>query len=576
MTREVIHMPIPAYEPAARPGHFRRHSRWLYIAGAIAVMMPSAAWSASDAKSAYRHRIAPHRIDIEFDDASVAELEAAMADGTLSAERLVTMCLARIAAYDKRGPRLNAVLSVNPNALKEARALDAERKTKGPRSPIHGIPIILKDNFDTVEMPTTGGSVLLEGSVPTTDAFLVKRLCDAGAIILAKTNMSEFSSGDAFSSLGGQTRNPHDLARSPSGSSSGTGVGIAAGYAPLGLGTDASGSIRWPAASNGVVALKPTMGLLSRSGLIPLARSFDVPGPVARHVADLAASLSVMAAVDPADDTTRASAGKIGSDYAKFLTPDALKGARIGIARDFMGSDPDVDWVIDAAIDRMRAAGATFVDIHCPTWLLEGSDAFYDAVRRPEFHAQIDEYLKTLGPQYPKSLEEMIGRSERFTSMRGDGAGPNTFRWQLFKREVASGSLQDYRYTSVKEHVLPAIQAVLDGMVQSEHLDAIIYPTLANKIPLVTMADSVPASGGRTSAMPSFAKILSLAGWPELVVPAGFIGDNGLPVGLSFAGPAFSDGRLISLGYSFEQLAHVRGRPVNTPPLKAATVIVAE
>ena len=236
-----------------------------------------------------------------------------MTAGTLTSEKLVQLCLARIDAFDRKGPSLHAVLTLNPKALDTARALDAERKAKGPRSPLHGIPIVLKDNFDTFDMPTTGGSVLLEGSIPPDDAFVVKKLRDAGAIILAKVNMSEFASGAALSSLGGQTLNPHDLARTPSGSSGGTGASVAAGYALAGLGTDTGGSVRGPSTSNGIVGLKPTLGLLSRDGIIPLALTFDTAGPMARSVSDLATVLGAMTGVDRGRRGHRRQPGPLGN-----------------------------------------------------------------------------------------------------------------------------------------------------------------------------------------------------------------------------------------------------------------------
>src|SRR3954464_13383008 len=268
---------------------------------------------------------------LDLDSATIADINAAFDAGTLTAEKLVTLCLARITAFDRKGPDLHAVMTLNPKALETARALDAERKAKGRRSPLHGIPVVLKDNYDTFDMPTTGGSVLLEGSVPAKDPFVVKKLRDAGAIVLAKLNMSEFASGGAYSSLGGQSRNPHDLARTPSGSSGGTGVAIAAGYAPLGMGTDTGGSIRGPSTSNGIVGLKPTHGLLSRTGIIPLALSFDTGGPVGRTVSDVAVALGIMTGVDPADAATKKSEGAFQTDYTRDLRTDALKGARIGI-----------------------------------------------------------------------------------------------------------------------------------------------------------------------------------------------------------------------------------------------------
>ncbi|MGH9143197.1 MAG: amidase family protein, partial [Vicinamibacterales bacterium] len=288
---------------------------------------------------------------IDFDALTIADIGRAFDSGALTSEKLVQLCLARIQAYDRQGPSLHAVLALNPKALETARSLDAERKARGPRSPLHGIPIVLKDNYNTSDLPTTGGSLLLEGSLPPDDAFVVRKLRAAGAIVLAKVNMSEFASGPARSSLGGQSLNPHDLTRTPSGSSGGTGVAIAAAYAPLGLGTDTGGSIRGPSTSNGIVGLKPTHGLLSRSGIIPLSLTFDTGGPMARSVTDVAIALGIMTGVDPADAATATSQGKFESDYTKYLKPDALKGARIGVARDFLGADPDVDWVIDASIE---------------------------------------------------------------------------------------------------------------------------------------------------------------------------------------------------------------------------------
>ena len=307
------------------------------------------------------------------------------------------------------------MLTLNPKALETARALDAERKAKGPRSPLHGIPIALKDNYNTFDLPTTGGSVLLEGSIPPEDAFLVKKLRAAGAVVVAKLNMSEFASGPAKSSLGGQALNPHDLTRTPSGSSGGTGVAIAAAYAPLGFGTDTGGSIRGPSTSNGIAGLKPTHGLLSRSGIIPLSLSFDTGGPMARSVSDVAVALGLLTVVDPADAATKKSEGRFETDYTKYLKADALTGARIGIARDFLGADPDVDWAVDAALAAMRKAGATTVDVRYPKWLLDSTQEFYNAIRRPEFHVQIAEYQKTTGPGYPKTLEEMIERADFLT-----------------------------------------------------------------------------------------------------------------------------------------------------------------
>ena len=525
--------------------------RWLTVCGALLISCSALAGT------------------IPFDAASIADINAAFKAGTLTSEQLVELCLKRIEAYDDRGPKLNAVITLNPRALEIARELDVERKTKGPRSPLHGIPVVLKDNFDTFDLATTGASILLEGSVPPDDAFVVKKLRNAGAIILAKVNLSEFASGGAHSSLGGQSLNPHDLTRTPAGSSGGTGVAIAAAYAPLGLGTDTGGSIRGPSTSNGIVGLKPTHGLLSRDGIIPLALTFDTGGPMARSVTDIAISLGIMTGVDAADSATQKSKGKFPADYSQYLKADSLKGARIGIARDFLGADPDVDWVVEAALDTMRKAGATIVDVRYPKWLLDGKAEFYSAIRNPEFAAQIADYLATLKPGYPKNIDELIDRANRVPSLRPDGAGPNPARWNLFKREAASGKLDDYRYTAVRDHVLPAVRATVEGILAANKLDAIVYPTSPRRPAQIA---APPAAEG-ASAVVSATNIANLTGFPDLIVPAGFTGDD-LPVGLSFFGPAFSEPKLIALGYSFEQLTQARRLPAHTPSLSDESITV--
>ena len=496
----------------------------------------------------------------DLTQASIADLENAMAKGSLTSEKLTKLYLARIKAYDKQGPAINAVITLNPAALDTARALDAERRSKGPRGPLHGIPVILKDNYNTADLPTTAGSFMLRGSIPPQDAFLVKKLRDAGAIVLAKVNLSEFASGGAHSSIGGQTLNPHDLTRTPSGSSGGTGAGIAAVFAPLGMGTDTGGSIRGPSTSNGVVGLKPTHGLLSRGGIVPLALSFDTGGPLALNVADVAAALGVMTGIDPADAATQKSAGKFETDYTRYLKADALKGARIGIARDFMGQDQEVDWVIEASLDAMRKQGATIVEVHYPKWLLQTKTEFYNVIRRTEFAAQITDYLITLKPGYPRSHKELMDLSETLTSPR-DGYTPNGSRWALFKEEANSGTLTSPQYLAVRDHGLPLVRAEIEGILSSNQLDAIVYPTSPRR-PARIDADPVPGATGGESAT-NFA---NLTGFPDLIVPAGFT-TGGLPIGISFFGPAFSEPKLLGLGYSFEQATKARRLPVHTPAL---------
>ncbi len=505
---------------------------------------------------------------LDLDVATIGDINAALAKGTLTSERLVQMFLARIDAYDRKGPSLRAVIAVNPKALELARAMDAERKTKGPRSPLHGIPVIIKDNIDTADMPTTGGSVLLEGSIPPDDAFVVKQLRAAGAIIIAKANLSEFASGAAHSSLGGQILNPHDLARTPSGSSGGTGAAMAAAFAMAGLGTDTGGSVRGPSTANGIAGLKTTMGLVSRDGVIPLALSFDTVGPMARSVYDVAALLSVIAGVDASDASTKPGAGRGMADYTQALKADALKGARLGIARDFLGQDSDVDWVMESSLDTMRKQGATIVDVRMPKWLLDAKGEYYNAIRYPEFVVQIADYLATLGAKYPKSINQLIDRSRLVNAPRPDGASPNPGRWSLMVREAGSGTLNDYQYTSVNGHGLPLVRAVLEGILAADKLDAIVYPTASRRPQLIAAPPEVP--GG---AAGSGSNLANLSGFPDLIVPAGFTTDD-LPVAMSFLGRAFSEARLLALGYSFEQATKARRLPVHTPLLPGNAIAV--
>jgi amidase len=493
-------------------------------------------------------------------EATVAELAAAMDAGTLTAERLVELSLARIEAYDRAGPRLNAVLWLNQGALESARALDVERREQGPRSPLHGIPVVLKDNVDTADLPTTAGSLLLAGSIPPDDAFIVRKLREAGAIVLAKVNMSEFAGGAVMSSISGPMRNPHDPLRTPSGSSGGTGVAIAAWYAPLGIGTDTGGSIRGPSTSNGIVGLKPTLGLLSRDGIVPLSLTFDTAGPMGRSVYDVAVMLGAMTGVDPADPATGASEGRAHADYTSFLDADALRGARIGIARDFMGADADVDWVVEAALATMRRAGATVVEVRYPGWFLEAKADWYTTLRWPDFRDQIEDYLATLRPGYPRTLADLIVRSKEITSPTPMGGMPNPVRWSLFEREEASGSTTDPGYLAMRDHGLPLARGIVEGILATDSLDAIVYPTSSTRPALAEGGEG--GGGGWTSAT----NIANLTGFPDLVVPAGFVGGN-LPVGISFLGPAFSEPRLLALGHAFEQATRARRRPTFTPAL---------
>jgi amidase len=516
---------------------------------------------------------------LDLADATIADLNAAFKKGTLTSEKLTSLYLARIEAYDKKGPTLNTVITLNPKALEQARALDAERKAGKIRGPLHGIPIVLKDNFDTFDLPTTAGSQLLAGSIPPDDAFVVKKLRDAGAVILAKLNLSEWAGGggstegappdivkagfipNGFSSMGGQTRNPHDLTRGPAGSSGGTGAAIAAVFAQFGLGTDTGGSIRGPSAANGIVGLKPTHGLLSRDGIVPLVLSFDTGGPMARNVYDIAVSLNVMTGIDPADAATAKSEGKIEKDYTAFLKKGSLKGARIGIARDFTGQDAETDRIFNEAVATLKKQGATIVDpLALPDFLLRLRDTLSKEIRAAEFPAQLADYLKTTGPKYPKTIYDVARLSnDPATGYRSPGKAVG-IKWAA---EHVVG-LDDPVYLSAKNEGLAAVRAAAMAVFKKHNLDAIVYPTALRPATPIG-ATSTGIGGGGPS------RLANHTGFPDLIVPAGMTKD-GLPVTLSFFGPAFSEGKLLGYGFDFEQATKAIVLPKTTPALPADTI----
>jgi amidase len=515
---------------------------------------------------------------LDITTATIADLQSAMSQGTLTAEKLTKLYLARISAYDKQGPTINAVITLNPKALETARALDAERKVGKIRGPLHGIPIVLKDNIDTFDLPTTAGSQLLAGSIPPDDAFITKKLRDAGAIIIAKVNLSEWAGSggsvsgatdpeitkagmvpNGFSSMGGQTLNPHDLTRGPAGSSGGTGAAIAAGFAQFGLGSDTGGSVRGPSAANGIAGLKPTHGLMSRDGIVPLALSFDTAGPMARSVYDVAVALGAMTGVDPADAATKKSEGKFHTDYTKFLKPGALHGARIGIARDFMGKDAGTDQVIEEAIATLKKLGAVVVDpVRYPAYLLAAKQPIYNLLVAAEFKAQVTDYLKTTKPSFPKSFDEVVALSnDPKTNYRSPGKA-----FGLKYNSTRTLDLTDPSFLAVKNEQLAAVRAGITALFVKHQLDAIVYPTSPRPPTLISPPVLPPPGAGGDSAT-SFA---NETGFPDLIVPAGMTKD-GLPVTLSFFGLAWSESKLLGYGYDFEQATKARVLPKNTPAL---------
>ena len=521
--------------------------------------------------------------ELTLETATIADLQAAFAKGTLTSEKLTGLYLARVAAYEKQGPALNAFITLNPNALAIAKALDAERKAGKVRGPLHGIPIVLKDNYDTFDLPTTGGSQLLEGSIPPDDAYVVKKLRDAGAIILAKANLSEWAGGggsvsgatdpavlkagavpNGFSSMGLQTLNPHDLTRGPSGSSGGTGASIAAVFAQFGMGTDTGGSVRGPSSANGIVGLKPTHGLLSRDGIIPLALTFDTGGPMARCVYDIAVALGVMTGVDPADDATKKSAGKFEKDYTKFLKLGSLKGARIGIARDFTGKDPEVDRIVDEAVATLKKLGAVVVDpVKYPEYVLQSKGGISSLIMASEFKTQIGAYLKTTKPQYPKTFDDLVARSnDPKTGYRS----PEKAYALKFTAEKGV-ALDDPLYLAAKNEGLGLTKSAMLALFAKYKLDAIVYPTSPRPATLIKpTADPVAAS-----PTDSPTSIANQTGFPDLIVPAGVTKD-GLPVTISFFGTAFTEAKLLGYGYDFEQATKARVLPKTTPALPGETI----
>lgn len=506
---------------------------------------------------------------LDITHATIPEFQAAYVTGRLTAERVTAAYLARITAYDKAGPAINAVIHLNPNALAQAKALDAERKAGKVRGPLHGIPIVLKDNIDTFDLETTAGSQLLAGWIPPKDAFVMQKLRDAGAIVIAKVNMQEFARSanggqPGLSSGGGQTHNPHDLERSPSASSGGTGASIAAAFAEFGLGTDSISSVRGPAAANGVVALKTTHGLISKTGVIPLTLSTDIVGPMARNVTDLAYALNAMVGVDPADKDTLDSVGQAPSDYTRFLKADALKGARIGIGRQFIGGDAEIDKIIASTIEVLKQKGAVIVDpVMVPEHLMSGGRPIWGYLERAEFKADVTTYLKDLPPKYPHSFDDLVRMSN--DPATNYNSPPKAAALKALSEQIVERSDPDY--IALTKVMLPAFTVSINAVFQKYNLTAMLFPTTNTQTP--KLGARPPADPNRTPpASTGAASIGSDTGFPEVVVPAGMSADNQMPITVSLLGPAWSDGQLIGLAYAFEQATHAIRMPKLTPTLK--------
>lgn len=490
----------------------------------------------------------------ELDELTIADLQEAMKSGKESARSLAEKYLARIEAIDKKGPAVNSIIENNPDALAMADALDNERRTRGPRGPLHGIPIVIKDNIDTADrMATTAGSLALVGSRPPEDAFLVQRLRQAGAVVLAKTNLSEWAnircsySTSGWSGRGGLTKNPYALDRNPCGSSSGSGVAVAANLCAAAVGTETDGSVVSPSSANGIVGMKPTVGLVSRTGVIPISVSQDTAGPMGRTVRDAAILLGVLAGSDPTDKATTDSKRKALADYTKALDPRGLKGARIGVARNYFGFDDTVDAVLKHALDALKHEGATLVDpADVPNMDKVGESEL--TVHLFELKAGLAAYFARLGPKAPvRSLKDVIKFNERHKAQEMPYFGQD-----LFEKSEKKGSLQSYEYQEALARCRRLARTEgIDAIMDKHKLDALVAPTVSP----ACLTDLVVGDRWRGEASTAAA----VSGYPSITVPAGFI--FGLPIGLLFFGRAWSEATLLKLAYAFEQTTKVRKPP---------------
>lgn len=478
-----------------------------------------------------------HLVANAFDlkTATVKSINEAFDAGTLTSEQLVTLYLERIERLDRQGPKLEALISVNPDALAVARALDAERRVKGPRSPLHGIPVILKDNFNTRDLPTSGASIALKDLRPAKEAFVVKRLREAGAIVLAKSTLTELVRASLTPSIGGMAKNPYDLTRNPGQSSAGTGAALAANYAPLGTGTDNGQSVRSPASANSLFGLKPTIGLVSNAGVLPSSLSHNACGPITRSIGDLAHLLNVMAGFDPDDCTTRLAIGYVEKNYEQHLDPDGLKGARIGLVYELLGSGPehqDVNRVFEAAAKRMTELGATVFPVVIPRMMefQRSSTDLYEA------YDLLDKWFSDLGPDAPyHSIDDFLARA--------------TYDKQIVPRILEQKKYAGAEYRGEYEKKLlemAEFRKVIVGTMDRFALDALAYP----------MQKRLVSKHGQPNAERN-GFLASNGMLPALDIPIGYStpsadAPSGVPIGMDLLGRPYDEGRLIRLASGWE------------------------
>src|SRR5579864_9342835 len=539
----------------------RSFLRSAVVTGAASAIYPAMGAARAEAASAATRESVPEVKPFELEEITIGELQDGMKSGKFTAHSLAEKYLARIDENDKRGPAINAVIELNPDALSIADALDQERKAKGPRGPLHGIPMLIKDNIDTADrMMTTAGSLSLVGSKPPKDSFVAQKLRAAGAVILGKTNLSEWAntrsshSTSGWSGRGGLTRNPYALDRNACGSSSGTGAGVSANFAAGGIGTETDGSIVCPSSANGLAGIKPTVGLVSRAGIVPISHSQDGAGPMCRTLRDAAILLGALTGIDPDDSYTAESKGKSYSDYTQFLDPNGLKGARIGVARKFFGFSDAVDAIMAEAINVMKKQGATMVD-PADVETLGKFDDTETLVLQYELKADIEKYLARLGPSSPmKNLHDLI----EFNNKNAGREMPY-FGQDMFYKSQEKGPLTTREYIDAleKNHRLARIEGI-DAVMDKNHLDAMIAPT-GGPAWVTDLVNGDHFGGGSSNAA-------AVAGYPNINVTAGSM--FGLPVGISFFGRAWSEPTLLRIAYGFEQATQARKPPRFLPTAK--------
>ena len=523
----------------------------LVAAGTAVVLAASCNNNVTDAKKETTIPVATEKDEFELNETTVTELQEKMTAGKYTSEQITALYLKRIEAVDKNGPKLNAVIEVNPDAVSIAKAMDAERKSGKVRGPLHGIPVLIKDNIDTADkMMTTAGSLALVGNIASKDAFIVKKMRDAGAVLLGKTNLSEWAnfrstkSCSGWSSRGGQTKNPYIIDHNPCGSSAGSGVAVAANLCAVAVGTETDGSITCPASVNGVVGIKPTVGLLSRSGIIPISHTQDTAGPLARTVRDAAILLGAMTGIDNDDAVTKESDGKVQEDYTKFLNADGLKGKIIGVEKKKY-ENQYLNKLQEQALNIMKQQGAIIVEIEYLDKINANGDAESE-VMKYEFKSGINKYLSTANSAM-KTLKDLI----EFNKTNEDKTMP-TFKQELFISSEEKAGLDAKAYTNVFNKSNSGTKKIIDTVMQQNKLDAITGLTMGP-------ACSIDTIYGDRWGDVFLTGPAAMSGYPHISVPCGMAYE--LPVGISFFSGAYKEGDLISIGYSYEQASKHRKVP---------------